>query len=278
MSLTHEQIDQYREQGLLLLPNFFSSDEVELMKSQLPSVFAEKGRQKVNEKDDRMIRSVYGSHTKNEVFKRLTRLPRLVEPAKQILGSDVYVYQFKVNAKAAFGGDLWEWHQDYIFWKQEDGMPTPRVINVAIFVDEVNEFNGPLFFIPGSHKQGMINVQGRNTRSDEAQAAYSQSPHWIANLTAKLKYSLDKETIGRLTEQYGMTAPKGPAGSVLLFDSNLVHGSSNNISPFDRVLIIMTFNSVENKPIPLRRRRPDFLASQHCEPIVPLADNALFPF
>jgi len=277
MRITREQINQYGEQGFLLLPGFFQPTEVDIIKSQLPSIFAEQGRRRVNEKDGVAIRSVYGAHTTNEVFDRLTRLPRLVEPARQILGSDVYVYQFKVNAKVAFGGDQWEWHQDYIFWKHEDGMPSPRVINMAIFIDEVNEFNGPLFLIPGSHKQGMIEAPGRDTRLDRTQAAaYAQSPDWIASLTAKLKYSLDKETVGRLTRKHGMAAPKGPAGSVLLFDSNIVHGSSNNISPFDRVLILVTFNSVENKPVLPGKRRPDFLVSRNCEPIVPLADNALF--
>ena len=31
-------------------------------------------------------------------------------------------------------------------------------MNVAIFLDEVNEFNGPLMFIPGSHKQGVVDA------------------------------------------------------------------------------------------------------------------------
>ena len=276
MKITPEQINQYREQGFLLLPDFFLPAEIAIIKSQLPSVFAEQSGRRVNEKDGVAVRSVYGAHMTNEVFNRLTRLPRLVEPAREILGSDVYVYQFKVNAKLGFGGDQWEWHQDYIFWKREDGMPTPRVMNIAIFVDEVNEFNGPLFLIPGSHKDGMIETPGRDTRLDQTQAAaYSQSPDWIASLTAKLKYALDKETVGRLARKHGMVAPKGPAGSALFFDSNLAHGSSNNISPFDRVLVLVTFNSVENKPIPPKKRRPDFLASRNCEPIVPLADDAL---
>ena len=32
-------------------------------------------------------------------------------------------------------------------------------MNVAIFLDEVNEFNGPLMFIPGSHKLGVIDAE-----------------------------------------------------------------------------------------------------------------------
>ena len=42
---------------------------------------------------------------------------------KQYFGEDVYVHQFKLNAKAAFEGDVWQWHQDYGTWARDDGMP-----------------------------------------------------------------------------------------------------------------------------------------------------------
>ena len=34
-----------------------------------------------------------------------------------------------------------------------------RAMNVAIFLDDVNEFNGPLMFITGSHKKGVIDAK-----------------------------------------------------------------------------------------------------------------------
>ena len=77
----------------------------------------------------------------------------------QLFGEDVYMHQFKINGKMAFDGDVWQWHQDYGTWKNDDQMPEPRAMNVAIFLDEVNEFNGPLMFIPGSHKLGVLDAQ-----------------------------------------------------------------------------------------------------------------------
>ena len=65
----------------------------------------------------------------------------------------LYMHQFKINGKMAFDGDVWQWHQDYGTWLNDDRMPAERAMNVAIFLDDVNEFNGPLMFIPGSHKQ-----------------------------------------------------------------------------------------------------------------------------
>jgi ectoine hydroxylase len=37
-------------------------------------------------------------------------------------------------------------------------MPDARAMNIAIFLDEVNEFNGPLMFIPGSQSVSVGNM------------------------------------------------------------------------------------------------------------------------
>ena len=63
---------------------------------------------------------------------------------RSVLYLRIYIRHFKINTKQAFKGDVWPWHQDYSYWKKEDGMPTARVLNIAIFLDEVNEFNGTL--------------------------------------------------------------------------------------------------------------------------------------
>lgn len=271
MRLTAEQQKFYNENGFLLLPEYFSKTEVDLMKAQLPALFSEDSPRKVLEKNSNVVRSVYGSHATNDVFRRLSRHPGIIEPVKQILGSDVYVYQFKINAKLAFAGDIWEWHQDYVFWRKEDGMPTPRVINVTVFLDEVHEFNGPLLMIPGTHKDGVIDVAARDQTPD----GYADSPAWISNLTADLKYSLDRETIQRMVEKHPIVAPKGPSGSVLFFDGNIAHGSVPNMSPFDRAIAIITYNSVENVPPPSENPRPEFLVGRDHTPVEPLSGESL---
>ena len=37
----------------------------------------------------------------------------MIEPIEQIFGEKVYMHQYKINAKSAFTGDVWQWHQDY---------------------------------------------------------------------------------------------------------------------------------------------------------------------
>ncbi|HJT26989.1 MAG TPA: phytanoyl-CoA dioxygenase family protein [Pyrinomonadaceae bacterium] len=266
MSLTGEQLRFYADNGYLFFPDYFSNSEIALIKNEVPALFQEDTPRRVVEKNGD-VRSVYGSHVTNETLRQLSRHPKIVEPAMQITDDEVYIYQFKINAKIAFSGDLWEWHQDYVFWLKEDGMPSTRVVNVVIFLDEVNEFNAPLFLIPGSHKEGVIDVNAH----EESNGNGDDAP-WLSNLTADLKYSLGKSTIARLVRQYGITAPKGMPGSVLFFDSNVVHASGINISPFDRTLLLVTYNSVRNAPPITENSRPHFLVSRDTEPIALEAD------
>lgn len=258
MHLTDEQLGEYRERGFLFLPGLLSQGEIERMGARLPALFAEDTPRRVLEKDGVTVRSVYGSHRHEPMFDELIRDPRLLAPAEQIVAADVYVHQFKINSKLAFGGDLWAWHQDFIFWEREDGIARPDLVTVALFLDEVNEFNGPLALIEGSHKVGIIDVAPAQTPPSQ----YEQLPDWISSLTTDIKYSVPPRKVAELSGKGRMIAPKGPAGSVLLFHPNVVHGSTSNISPFDRAVVLVTYNSTANPPRADGKLRPDFLCSR----------------
>lgn len=259
-------LEAYERDGYLLKQGCFSADEVQLMRDQLDPLFNEDRPERILEANGK-VRSVYGSHKTNEVFSRLVRHPRLLGPAMEILKGDVYVYQFKLNAKVAMDGDLWKWHQDFIFWHKEDGLPEPRVINISIFLDEVTEFNGPMMLIPGSHKAGMVDLHSQTFQTSENQ--------WISDLTADLKFSLERRLVAELVQRNGIVAPKGPAGSILFFDANIFHGSSCNMSPFNRAIAIITYNSTANLPAFREHLRPEFLAARESSPLVPLAEDCL---
>lgn len=264
MQLTPEQISFYHENGYLLLPECFTPEEVALMKSQLPIIFAEDTPARVLEEGTDVVRMMHGSHKTNPVFEQLVRDARILRPTQQLLEDDIYVHQFKINAKAAMAGEVWAWHQDFVFWHKEDGMPTPRTLNAGVFLDEVTEFNGPLVIIP--------KTQGIGMRDDDAQDVElnEDDPSWQSHLTAKLKYELTKETLADYATEFGMVAPKGVAGSVLLFAPSVFHGSAPNISPFDRNLALVSYNSVENQLHDVPEPRPWFLAERDFTPLEPI--------
>jgi hypothetical protein len=150
---------QFEPRRLPVLPGLFTPDETRTLTDAVPALYARREAYNVREKGSDAVRTNFAAHLYSEPFARLARHPRMVEPVQALFGERVYMHQFKINGKMAFEGDVWQWHQDYGTWKNDDLMPTERAMNVAIFLDEVNEFNGPLMFIPGSHRRGVIDAR-----------------------------------------------------------------------------------------------------------------------
>ncbi len=263
MRLTQAQLEKYNQDGVLLLDSYFSTEELDLLHDEIDILMEQDVPSRVLEKDGKIVRALHGCHQDRESMEVLTRQSRMLEPAMQILNTPAYNHQFKINIKEAFGGDVWPWHQDFIFWQKGDGMPKPEAVNVAIFLDEVNEFNGPLYFIPGSHKRGKIEVPAKGEKG------------WQANVSAALRYTVPRDVTEELVKESGMVAPHGKAGSILIFHPNAVHGSVPNISPMPRKLLVLTYNSVKNLPHAVEKPRPEFLASTDYTPLQAVAQEGL---
>src|SRR5215469_8540055 len=197
MNLTPQQIEAFEEQGYLFFPNCFAEEEVALVRSEADRILRT-NRQEVWREKTGAPRTAFAAHTYNEAFRLLGHHPRLIRPVEQVFGERLYMHQYKINAKAAFEGDVWQWHQDYGTWARDDGMPEPRAMNIAVFMDEVMPINGPLMLVPRSHRHGVLSAG-----HDEETTSY---PLW----------TLDNATVTRLVNEGGIIAPTGEPGSVLM--------------------------------------------------------------
>ena len=255
MKLTQQQIEAFDRDGYLFFPSLFTPAEIATLTDEVPKLYAERRPENIREKTGDVVRTNFAAHLYSAPFARLARHPRMIEPVVQLFDEPVYMHQFKINGKAAFDGDVWQWHQDFGTWKNDDKMPTERAMNVAIFLDEVNEFNGPLMFIPGSHKLGVIDAA-----HDVTTTSY---PLW----------TIDHDTITKLVARGGIVAPKGARGSMILFHSCLVHASTSNLSPWNRVSVYLSLCAVSNH---IRRfKRPDYIAHRDFAAIECLPDDCL---
>jgi ectoine hydroxylase len=255
MKLTQSQIDTFERDGYLFFPGLFRPEEVKVLLDEVPALYAQRRPENVRERTGDVVRTNFAAHLYSAPFARLARHPRMIEPVEQLFGEDLYMHQFKINGKQAFDGDVWQWHQDYGTWRNDDQMPEARAMNVAIFLDEVNEFNGPLMFIPGSHKLGVLDAE-----HDTSTTSY---PLWVIN----------QKTIKQLVDRGGIVAPKGPPGSMILFHGCLVHASTSNLSPWNRVSVYLSLCAVSNH---IRRfKRPDYIAHRDFSPIECLPDDCL---
>ncbi|HYD76641.1 phytanoyl-CoA dioxygenase family protein [Ramlibacter sp.] len=260
MQLTPEQRQQFDRDGYLFFPSLFSPDEIRVLQDAVPALYERREVYNVREKGSDAVRINFAAHLVSEPFARLARHPRMVRPVMDLFGEPVYMHQFKINGKMAFEGDVWQWHQDYGTWLNDDLMPTERAMNVAIFLDDVNAFNGPLMFIPGSHRKGVVEAN-----HDLTTTSY---PLW----------TVSNELIAQLVERAGgkdggIVSPQGPAGSMILFHSCLLHASSSNLSPWNRVSVYLSLCAVSNH---IRRfKRPEYIAHRDFRPIECLPDDCL---
>ena len=253
--LSQAQLKEFDEKGFLFFPSLFDASEIDSLTSQLEDLFAQDMVCNVREKGSKSVRTNFAAHNYNQAFARLSRHPRMIKPVEELFDESVYMHQFKVNAKAAYDGDVWQWHQDFGTWHADDHMAEPRAMNIAIFLDDVNEHNGPLMFIPGSHKKGVLEA-GHDTET-------TSYPLW----------TLDAETISSLVDEGGIVSPKGPAGSMILFHSCLVHASGSNLSPWDRKAVYLSLCAVSNHI--KRFKRPGYIAHRQFAPIECLPDDCL---
>ena len=260
MHLTKEQKEVFDKEGYLFFPSHFSQKEIQYLSSAVPELYQIREEYNFREKGSDAVRTNFAAHLYSAPFAKLARHPRMIKPVEDLLQEKLYMHQFKINGKMAFEGDIWQWHQDYGTWFNDDLMPSARAMNVAIFLDEVTEFNGPLLFIPGSHKKGVIKAN-----HDLTTTSY---PLW----------TIDNNLIKQLVDRAGghdggIVSPKGPAGSMIVFHSCLVHASSNNLSPFNRISVYLSLCAVSNH---IRRfKRKEYIAHRDFTPIECLPDDCL---
>ncbi len=256
-------LSAYQQDGFLFKRQLFDADEAAAMLTEadrLAKVANPHDEGVVAEPGSRIVRSIFRLHRISDLFQQICRDPRLVNAARQILGSEVYIHQSRINYKPAFDGKEFFWHSDFETWHVEDGMPRMRAVSISLSLTETNPFNGPLIVVPGSH-QMFIRCAGQTPEN-----------HFEKSLR-KQEYGVpSRDAMTMLVDQGGMAAPTGPAGSALFFECNTMHGSASNISPFPRTNLFVVFNSVPNavcEPFGDQPPRPEYLAEREFDAVTP---------
>ncbi len=248
--------------GFVTVPQLLSADEVAEYAAELdrlatdPAVRADE--RTIVEKSSRQVRSTFEVHTLSEKIAALVADPRVAGRARQILGSQVYLHQSRINYKPGFGGAGFYWHSDFETWHAEDGMPAPRAVSISISLTENFAHNGCLMIMPGSHREFVACV------------GETPADHYKESLTEQQIGTPDEASLTLLAHRYGISMITGAAGSATLFDSNCMHGSGSNITPFPRSNIFLVFNSVENglqEPFSAPGPRPAHVAARSISPV-----------
>ena len=251
------QLAAYERDGFIMLKHFFSAQETAALLHEVQRLTVDpairRREEAITERGSDAVRSVFMVHKLSKVLARLSQDMRLVNIARQILGSDVYIHQSRANVKPGFKGKEFYWHSDFETWHVEDGMPAMRALSCSVLLSDNDASNGPLMVMPGSHKQFVSCV------GESPEEHYKGSPK-------KQEYGVP-DTLGLklLADQGGVETLMGPARAVGCFDCNTMHGSNSNISRPPRSNVFMVYNSVHNalgSPKFGLTPRPEFIATR----------------
>jgi ectoine hydroxylase len=179
----------------------------------------------------RTIRVIEPFHHLDPVFEALVADPRVVTPICDVLGHDrIALWTDKINLKRAREGSGFRWHQDSPYWSHVcrhcDQLP-----NVMITLDDADRENGCFRLVPGSHRHGFLPGTNDGTRLGPLftdPSAFDAGKQWLAEV---------------------------PAGSLVVFDSHMVHGSEPNHSDRARRAIVLTYQPADHPMFKLEGTR-----------------------
>lgn len=257
-----QELAAHARDGFVQVPGLLTPEEVAGYQAELdrlandPALRADE--RCVVESASQSVRSIFEVHRISSTIARLVTDERVLSRARQILGSDVYVHQSRINYKPGFGGGGFYWHSDFETWHAEDGMPTPRAVSCSISLTDNHAFNGCLMIMPGSHRT-FVSCVGETPEDNH-----------LSSLKAQQIGTPDDDSVTALAERHGIAMMTGDAGSATFFDSNCMHGSGDNITPYSRSNIFLVFNSVENacvEPYYAPARRPEHIGARDVTPL-----------
>ncbi|MFF4283397.1 ectoine hydroxylase [Streptomyces kronopolitis] len=256
------RLQAYEREGFLTIEELISPAEVERCRVELDRIVNDPviraDERSIIEPKSEEVRSVFEVHRISKVFAALVRDERVVSRARQILGSDVYVHQSRVNVKPGFGASGFYWHSDFETWHAEDGLPRMRAVSVSIALTENFETNGSLMIMPGSHKT-FLGCAGETPKDNYKKSLQMQDAGTPSN-----------QALSTLANRHGIRLFTGKAGSATWFDCNAMHGSGDNITPYPRSNVFIVFNSVENaaqSPFAAPAPRPPYIGARDFTPV-----------
>lgn len=260
--IDQEAVNEYQVKGYITVKGLLTATEVEVLNAATDDVIKIDGPQVMRERNG-LPHVIYGMHLLDQRLGTLARHPKLVGIAEQLLGKNIYVHQSRVNAKQT-GGAIVNWHQDFGTYHRVDGVPRDEGIMIAIFLNNVNDYNAPLMAVPGSHVEGVVSEASTLTEADDRDRA------------SRYRYDITMERMTQLIDRYGLEHITGPAGSIVFMNMQVVHGSTVNITPLRRVILYLNVCTTDNQGKTFAR--PDYLAARDFSAIQPLGDDCLTAF
>ena len=229
--LSREQVETYREQGYLLVEDVIDRELLERLRRATHEMIdrsrAVTASDAVFDLDEghsaerpRLTR-IKQPHLNVPGFDEVLHAPKVKAALQALLGPAVRLQTTKLNTKAPGGGAAVEWHQDWAFYPHTND----DLLAVGLMLEDVDEANGPLMVIPGTHKGPVLS-------------------HAVNGVFAGAIDPADP-----LFEREKAVTLTGRAGSMTVHHVRLLHGSAPNMSDRARLICFYELAAADAWPL-----------------------------
>ena len=160
--LTDEQVAQFHRDGFLKGSRVLSDDEIAALQSETLRVIEDRDNPDVQQPvmvhnftgdPERAVWQIVNIWEASEPFKELIYNPIIAEDIAQLSGAEeVRLWHDQIQYKPASKGGVNHWHQDSPYWPTLE--PKDQQVTAWIALDDVDEENGCMRMVPGSHLWG----------------------------------------------------------------------------------------------------------------------------
>lgn len=230
--LSAKQVDQYQEQGYIIVPGVLDEFTRKRMQSVLAGL-VERSRavsahddiydlEPGHSSEEPRVRRIKKPHVVDPVFAEFMRSTSLLSVFTALLGDSVRLHGSKLNLKAPQFGSPVEWHQDWAFYPHSND----DLLAVGVMLDDATVENGAMYVIPGTHKGPTFDHHGTDGYFCGA---------------------IDPDHCG--LDFSNAVACEGVAGSCSFHHVRLVHGSAQNTSSRSRGLLLYEAGAADAFPL-----------------------------
>ena len=210
-----EQIDQFHEQGYLILERLIDGEKLncymsifdELVnRSKSVPIGTQHWKFEIDadrQQNPELLHKIQGVCIVESRVLEIASTPMILDIVEKLPGTDIDVFGTKVFPKLPHGGTSVMWHQDNFYF----GITSDQIVSCAIYFDDTDRENGCLRVIPQSHLYKEI-------------ATHNKNPYGYGHLTQPDESQAIDVAV--------------PAGTVVLFSANLLHGTYENRSERSR--------------------------------------------
>lgn len=236
--LTPQQIGEFSRQGFLVLgtPSIPAS-ELQWCRDALMRLISESKGRDEGRYFDLIAREGGTDGTSPQLLKpslyaaelrRFSYREKGLAIAKQLIGSNAALAGDVAIFKPSYNGGATPWHQDEAF--REPNFEYQE-ISIWIALTDTTHENGPMQYIPGSHRLGIL-------------------PH---RLQGGAKEANSIECYEGFDEKSAVVCPI-PAGAMIIHHHRTVHGALENKTNSERLAYVLTYST----PIELRKEYREF--------------------